>query len=193
MKKYFYISGKEQKGPFTFEELRIQPIKRRTLVWFSGLKDWKPAGELEEMEPLFDLEPPPFVAPEDNTIPHNDTFLDITPPQIPKSTGDKAKTIFDGREGRVNYAIIFIIVNLINLWYAAFEEGLASFISNEEFANFMEVALIIYLYIEFLSIGAKRCHDLGKNGWWQFIPFYFLYLLFAEGEKADNQYGRALI
>ncbi len=40
-----------------------------------------------------------------------------------------------------------------------------------------------------LAQGAKRCHDVGMSGWFQVIPFFPLYLIFAEGEKEDNQYG----
>jgi hypothetical protein len=40
-----------------------------------------------------------------------------------------------------------------------------------------------------LAQGTKRCHDLGKSGWWQIIPFYVLWLLFQDGDPNENEYG----
>ena len=38
--------------------------------------------------------------------------------------------------------------------------------------------------------GAKRCHDMGQSGWFQIIPFYVIWMIFAKGESgAANQYG----
>lgn len=37
--------------------------------------------------------------------------------------------------------------------------------------------------------GVKRCHDTGRNGWFFFIPFFNVYLLFALPVPAPNRYG----
>lgn len=48
------------------------------------------------------------------------------------------------------------------------------------------IPLLWFLYAQ----GAKRCHDRGNTGWFQLIPFYGLWMLFAEGDDEDNRFGR---
>ena len=50
------------------------------------------------------------------------------------------------------------------------------------------LAIIVLAYISFAN-GAKRCHDLGHNGWWQLIPFYTLWMAFQDSEHGTNKYG----
>ncbi|NVO86721.1 DUF805 domain-containing protein [Hymenobacter terrestris] len=40
-----------------------------------------------------------------------------------------------------------------------------------------------------LAQGTKRCHDRGKSGWYQLIPFYVFWMLFADGDAEENAYG----
>ncbi len=60
MKAYFFHNGTEQEGPFTLGQLKLKPIKKETPIWFDGLADWKNAGEIEELQPLFNVTPPPL-------------------------------------------------------------------------------------------------------------------------------------
>lgn len=63
MTQYFYADGDDRKGPVTLDQLRAAPITRGTLVWYEGMPDWKPAGQLPELSDLFLVqgasEPPP--------------------------------------------------------------------------------------------------------------------------------------
>ena len=60
-----------------------------------------------------------------------------------------------------------------------------------------EAYAVIYLLSLFPMIwilyaqGAKRCHDRGNSGWFQIIPFYVFWMIFAEGESNTNQYGES--
>ncbi len=40
-----------------------------------------------------------------------------------------------------------------------------------------------------IAINTRRCHDLGHNGFWQFIPFYVIWLGFVKGTSGANEYG----
>lgn len=62
-------------------------------------------------------------------------------------------------------------------------------------ANISSIKLIIYglINIVFLWLliaqSAKRCHDLGKSGWWQLVPFYGFVMIFKNGQIGANKYG----
>ena len=74
---------------------------------------------------------------------------------------------FDGRIGRQEYAIS-LLLSLV-------------------------CCFIIYpIGIWFLlAQGAKRCHDIGKSGWWQLLPLFICWLIITEGDDDDNNYGPA--
>jgi len=61
MKKYFYSNGTEKQGPFSFDELKTENITQETLIWFEGLEDWTVAYEIEELNEIFELIPPPVI------------------------------------------------------------------------------------------------------------------------------------
>lgn len=56
---YFIIRNKKKEGPFSFEEIRDMKLFNDVLVWKEGLKEWKPAKEIEELKSITFAEPPP--------------------------------------------------------------------------------------------------------------------------------------
>lgn len=90
---------------------------------------------------------------------------------------------FKGRIRRSEYGISFIIYFVLNLIISAFTEA-----GGEEAIIFSLLFTIPNLWF-FWAQGAKRCHDLGKSGWFQIIPFYVLWMIFQEGEVGVNKYG----
>lgn len=71
-----------------------------------------------------------------------------------------------------------------------FRVAMELFIESNEPAIIMVLLVLLIPMLWFtLAQGAKRCHDLGKSGWWVIVPFYGLWLLFADGESGQNTYG----
>jgi len=58
-KEFYYLDEKEQKGPFSIDQLRTVGLKPDTLVWADGFENWKPVKEVEELKGLLKKTPPP--------------------------------------------------------------------------------------------------------------------------------------
>lgn len=95
---------------------------------------------------------------------------------------------FKGRIRRLEYGISCIIMAIVNIII----QGILSVAENsngsEGLIVLYFVLLIPYCWFSFAQ-GAKRCHDRGNSGWYQIIPFYGLWMLFADGDIEANEYG----
>ena len=59
MTRYFYVNAEgKQVGPLTLDELRLEQIRKETLVWTQGMPEWKPAYQLEQLKPIFEVSAP---------------------------------------------------------------------------------------------------------------------------------------
>jgi hypothetical protein len=85
---------------------------------------------------------------------------------------------FEGRIRRTEYGITFLFYVVVLIMLKLKEDN---------------PGIYVLLYIPLLWLlwaqGAKRCHDLGLSGWYQIIPFYFLWLIFEDGKPGTNEYG----
>ena len=60
------------------------------------------------------------------------------------------------------------------------------------------MAFVLLTFLPYIMLCIRRLHDSGKSGAWLLIytvpcigPFWFLFLLFKEGDKTPNLYGPA--
>lgn len=91
---------------------------------------------------------------------------------------------FNGRIRRKEYGLTFIIYILVYLVIGALSA------TESPFGSIMVLLIIIPLVWFLWAQGAKRCHDIDRSGWMQLIPFYFLFLLFENGQAGRNEYGQ---
>ena len=93
---------------------------------------------------------------------------------------------FSGRIRRTEYGLSLLI-------YFAFAGTLrfivAGMTTDQEIVS--TIFLILYIPVLWLMLaqGSKRCHDRGNTGWFQIIPLYGFWMLFADGENGINKYG----
>ena len=86
---------------------------------------------------------------------------------------------FSGRIRRLEFGISYIIY---------FGVLFMSTILNDLFSTQLMSLLIIPALWFLLAQGSKRCHDRGNSGFYLIIPFYVLWMVFAESEFGENEY-----
>lgn len=63
--EYFIAVNGQQQGPFSLEALRMQHISPSTLVWAPGMSGWQQAGQVAELQSLFQThQQPPHSSPQ---------------------------------------------------------------------------------------------------------------------------------
>ena len=101
----------------------------------------------------------------------------------------KSAFSFEGRIRRKEYAFSYLGYLCVNalLWLLMVKKAARSFESQDSTVLIFMAYIVCLLFIS--SQGARRCHDLGKSGWHQLIPFYIFWMLFEEGQSGVNEYG----
>lgn len=92
---------------------------------------------------------------------------------------------FNGRIRRTEYCLSFLIYMIWNVVVNVMMETPDPSVEASVFVLISFIPMIWFLWAQ----NAKRCHDRGNSGWYQLIPFYFLVLLFGDGDEGENEYG----
>jgi hypothetical protein len=61
MKEYFFLKGKDQKGPYTIEQL-AGSLTNETLIWTEGMENWQKLKDIPELVQILkpkSIPPPP--------------------------------------------------------------------------------------------------------------------------------------
>ena len=97
---------------------------------------------------------------------------------------------FDGRIRRLEYGLSYLIYIAALIAAGASSELLFGG-GETDMGAFGPILFIVYIPMLYFLIaqGAKRCHDRNNSGWWQIIPFYGFWMLFADGDWGYNDYG----
>ena len=70
MRQYYFLSGQQQYGPFSKEQLLENGLSTFSLVWCEGMADWRLASEVEDLKDLFQPISPQIPKNEERSVPH---------------------------------------------------------------------------------------------------------------------------
>jgi len=88
---------------------------------------------------------------------------------------------FEGRIRRTEYGISIIIYVVI----AIIINSIGAIGKGPVIVYIAYIPLFWFLFAQ----GAKRCHDRSNSGWYQIIPFYVFWMIFADSNYGINEYG----
>ena len=205
MEDWYYAKNGKQHGPISRTNLadlfKSGELQRSTLVWTSGMEEWKRAGAVENQ--ITSSSPPP---PPSSDI-ENESTEKENASQTQQSSDHAAATeqasatskvasnpggffTLKGRANRKKYFLQILIPSFIsgfgNVMVLSASEGTAGF------------GALIFLTGSILTIfpAVRRLHDLNVSGWYlllwlvPLVNFILgLTLLFKKGTDGTNQYG----
>ena len=94
---------------------------------------------------------------------------------------------FNGRIRRLEYGLSYLLYFVTVMAFQFY--FLANASAENVYGSMLFLIVLLPLVWIMLAQGCKRCHDRGNSGWYQLIPFYIFWMLFADSEHGENAYG----
>jgi uncharacterized membrane protein YhaH (DUF805 family) len=221
---YYFLDGaRNQQGPVPADEvarlIRGGTIRRDTMVWSAGMPEWRSAGQVNDLAPLFTQAAPPPPRP---SAPPPPAFPSAPPMQraVPNAGSYQGqprhaqagpynsapsmgfigaiKTCFSkyvdfkGRARRPEYWWWVLFNVLVGLALGIIDLVLASVGIPAVLSN---LANLVFL-LPSLAVGARRLHDTDRSGWWLLlwlIPLigWIIVIVFLcqRGTEGPNRFG----
>ena len=129
MNTYYLHNGIESSGPFTIAELKHKNLTPTTPVWCQGMPDWKTVAEVEELNILLTVVPPPLKIKEISvpTIQNSQTELAVTKKIIEEKAIEEKptkKTKILGLQKGVFFLIsILALLVIASLFMSYYQKG----------------------------------------------------------------------
>lgn len=93
---------------------------------------------------------------------------------------------FKGKIGRMQYCMtLYGVIPLLFIFFIFM--GINSYLVYFEFVFVLPMLWLLF------SQGAKRCHDLGRSGWFQLVPFYVFPMMFKREDKSSRKYTKDIV
>lgn len=159
MKEYYYLTGKDQNGPFSIEELKTKGLSSEALIWSEDMVNWQKLKDLpdlfKQLNPKSTPPPPPDYLEEKITKTEVSGRLKVTTEKTPNSVIEAIKP----SKKALTWLIVWCTVHLFAL-------------------------LTSYSQIEIFNAGGKP----KTNKFWPFVDFRYDKVS-KEGLEELNKYG----
>jgi len=209
-----YLDGsRNQQGPVPADEIarlvRNGAIRRDTLIWYPGMPDWRPIGQVSEFASLFVQAAPPRppaargAAAMPPSAPMAGAYAGqaqgarpFEPPRMgfgrAIATCFRKYVDFTGRARRAEYWFWHLFYMLALIGLLALDGAVAA--AGLRVAVFGLVG-ILAMALPSLAVSVRRLHDTDRSGWWiliNFVPFggiVYLVFLCQRGTTGENRFG----
>ena len=215
---YYLDAARNQQGPVPTEEIarliRGGTIRRDTMVWYAGMPQWSPAGQVSDFAPLFaqaappprPAGPPPVGPPMGRTVPSAGGGYQGQPRpayaqyQAAKEMGfgGAIKTCFSkyatfsGRARRPEFWWWFLFYYLVLIGFSIIDAAITA----AGGPGVLSLLAILAFFLPTLAVQVRRLHDTDRSGWlWllSFIPLVGIIILIVfwcqRGTDGPNRFG----
>jgi uncharacterized membrane protein YhaH (DUF805 family) len=213
----YYLDGaRNQQGPVPADEIarliRSGTIRRDTMIWYAGMPEWRPAGQVSDFASLFAQSAPP--PPSSSAVPpmqRSGPAAGAHPGQVPYApagqydpgarmgfggaiaTCFRKYVDFTGRARRSEfwffylfYTLVVIVLLIIDITIFGVESGMLPF---------RWLASLVF-FLPWLAVAVRRLHDRDRSGWMLLIyliplvgPVLVIIWWCMRGTPGPNRFG----